>query len=54
MQRLTNAILAIHPDMKEKIIIDENEEDELANDTDNLPYVCLKLPIINNSNSNGF
>jgi len=32
MQRLTNAILTIHTEMKEKIIIDEDEEDELTND----------------------
>ena len=57
LQRLTNSILTILPEMKEKMMfIDEDgdEEEDLVNDTDHLPYVCLKLPIINNKNSNTF
>lgn len=55
-QRLTNSILTLLPEMKEKMMLmdeEEEEEEDLVNDTDHLPYVCLKLPIIN-TNSNSF
>lgn len=57
LQRLTNSILTLLPEMKEKMMLmdEEEEEEDLVNDTDHLPYVCLKLPIIsNNNNSNSF
>jgi hypothetical protein len=56
LQRLTNSILTLLPEMKEKMMLmdEDDEEEDLVNDTDHLPYVCLKLPIINNNNSNSF
>ena len=56
--KLTSTINTIRPELLEKSMHisnneDIDEDDEDSNDTDNLPYVCLKLSIIgSNSNNN--
>lgn len=44
--RLTNVIVQLRPELQLKKLLLEEEEGEGGDDTEGLPYVCLKFPVI--------